>query len=514
MSQMNRREFVGATMTAVAAAAQPACSEATAGARPPNILFICSDTHQPDVAGYRGHPVISTPNLDRLAREGTHFTNCYCGSPLCVPARASLMTGMFPSDVDSWCNSTPFRGQVPTWANRLSDHGYSCRASGKMDLWASGELGFEEVGTSHGHQRSPDVTSLFRRPLCYRVDERDKIDGQVTERVHSDERVLNHTLEFLREEAPRLNRPWAVYVGFTAPLPRFRVARRYFEMYPPERVPLPEIPPGYLEEMPEPWQATRAYKRIATAIPEDRVRRARAAYFGLITELDERVGRLLDGLQRQGLRQNTLVVYTSDHGQSIGEHGMWFHNEPTDRSSRVPLILSGPGIPKAGKVDTPVMHADLFPTFLHAAGAPVPSGLRGHSLLPLCAGQSGDHPGFAYSECHAEGTCTGSFIIRKGRWKYIHYSYYDDLLFDMESDPEEFRNVIDTAEGQEARRELGEFLSSLVDPAELTERAFARQERMLAELCERMTLEELLAFGFERRLGRGQAITLLKKYKG
>ena len=514
MSQMNRREFVGTTITSVAAAAQTAHSGTTTDQRPPNILFICSGTHQPDFAGYRGHPMIGTPNLDRLARRGTHFANCYCGSPLCVPARASLLTGMFPSDVDSWCNSTPFRGQVPSWANRLSEHGYHCRASGKMDIWRNANLGFEEVGTSHGHQTSPDVTSLFRRPLCYRVDERDKIDGHVTERVHSDERVLNHTLEFLRDKAPQLDRPWALYVGFTAPLPRFRVALRYLEMYPADHIPLPEIPPGYLEEMPEPWTATRAYKRIATPIPEDRVRRARAAYFGLITELDERVGRLLDRLEQDGLQQNTLIVYTSDHGQSMGEHGMWFHNEPTDRSSRVPLIMAGPGIPEGNKVDTPVMHADLFPTFLQAARGSVPSGLRGHSLLPLCAGQSGDHPDFAYSECHAEGTCTGSFIIRKGRWKYIHYSYYDDLLFDMENDPEEFRNVIDTPEGRAARPELHEILLSLVDPTDVTERAFAGQKRMLADLCEQMTLQELLAFGFERRLGRGQAITLLKKYKG
>ena len=160
------------------------------------------------------------------------------------------------------------------------------------------------------------------------------------------------------------------------------------------------------------------------------------------------------------------------------------------------------------------MHVDLYPTILELAGIAVPSGLRGHSLLPLCRGLPGDHPGYAYSECHAEGTCTGSFIIRKGPWKYIYYSYYDDLLFNMEDDPGEMRNVISTPEGQRARGELHEILLSLVDPDKVTEKAFARQEQMLNNLCKRMTLEELLAFGFERRMGRGQAITLLKKYKG
>ena len=160
------------------------------------------------------------------------------------------------------------------------------------------------------------------------------------------------------------------------------------------------------------------------------------------------------------------------------------------------------------------MHVDLFPTLLAASGIPLPaSALRGHSLLPLCQGRPGNHPGIAYSECHAEGTCTGSFIIRRGAWKYIHYTYYDSLLFNLEKDPEELNNVIGTPQGKRVAAELHEVLLSLVNPTQRTEAAFARQERMLAELCAKMSLEELLDFGFEKRLGRGQAITLLKKYK-
>jgi choline-sulfatase len=326
--------------------------------------------------------------------------------------------------------------------------------------------------------------------------------------------VLKTALSFLTEKAPSLSQPWALYVGFTAPLPYFTTDRRHYEMYPLDKIPMPPIPPGYLENLPLPWEASRAFKRVTLPLPEERVRRARAAYYGSITALDERVGKLLEQLDRAGLRQNTLIVYTSDHGLSAGEHGLWLHNEPTDRSSRVPLILSGPGIPAGLRVDSPVMHVDLFPTLMEASRTPLPSAtLRGHSLLPLCQGRPGEHPGIAYSECHAEGTCDGSFIIRRGPWKYIHYTYYDDLLFNLEEDPGELSNVIHSAEGKRVAVELHEVLLSLVNPAERTEAAFARQEQMLAELCQKMNLKELLDFGFEKRLGRGQAIALLTKYK-
>ena len=423
------------------------------------------------------------------------------------------MSGMFPSDVDSWCNATPFQGQVPTWGHHLREGGYRTVAIGKMDLTAKVDLGFEQRQTTHGHEMRPDVTALFRRPLCYRINERPDIDGKTLSRGHADEAVTVTALEFLDNTASQLTQPWALYVGFVGPLPGFSVEPKYAGMYPPGQIKLPDIPEDYLESMPQPWQSTRSFKRIATPISEDRQRRALSAYYGNVTALDERIGRLLDSLERTGLKDSTVVVYTADHGRSLGEHGLWFHNEPTDHSSRVTLTMTGPGIPANQRISTPVMHVDLYPTLLALAQVSIPAGLRGHSLLPLLQGNMGDHPGIAYSECHAEGTCTGSFIIRKGPWKYIYYSYYDDLLFNMNRDPEEMHDLIDTEEGKRVSKELHKVLLSLVDPDRLTEKAFARQEQMLADLCDRMSLEELLDFGFERRLGRGQAITLLKKYK-
>jgi choline-sulfatase len=159
-----------------------------------------------------------------------------------------------------------------------------------------------------------------------------------------------------------------------------------------------------------------------------------------------------------------------------------------------------------------VAHVDLFPTLAALCGGTAPSGLRGYSLMPLLEGKMGDHPGYAYSELHAEGTCTGSFMIRRGKWKYIHYTYYASLLFNMETDPGEMKDLIETDEGKRVSKDLHQILISLVDPTAVTERAFSVQENKLHDLCAHNTLDELLANGFEKRLGRGQAITLLSKY--
>ena len=143
----------------------------------PNIVFICSDQHSHKYNGYAGHPFVNTPNLDRLAKYGVVFNNAYSGNPVCVPGRTSLMTGMYASDCNSFCNSTVWDGSHPVWGIGLTEAGYDCRAIGKMDLNDDFDTGFQEVNTSHGHRHNPDITSLFRRPPCYRVGERPGVDG-------------------------------------------------------------------------------------------------------------------------------------------------------------------------------------------------------------------------------------------------------------------------------------------------------------------------------------------------
>lgn len=474
----------------------------------PNIVFICSDQHGYRYTGYNEHPHVETPQIDRIADEGVVFDDTYCSSPVCTPSRASLATGVHPSDVNSFCNSTVWDGSNPTWGSLLRDAGYRTWATGKLDLNPSCDIGFEEVDTTHGHAENPDITSLFRRPLCYRVDERPMVDGESREERSTDEALVENATTFLQQEAPNEDRPWAMWVGFNQPHPPFSA---HEDHYYPGRVDLPDVPPGHFEDQHLVFQRLRHFKRVATPIPDGRVRRARAAYYGMIAELDEYVGRIRTALAESGELEDTIFIYTSDHGEMLGEHGLWYKNCLYEDAARVPLVVSGPGIPAGITVEAPVGHVDLVHTILDWADAERPDPERGHSLRRLIEGQSEDHPGYAYCENHTEGNCTGSFMVRRGDWKYVHFTWYDDILFNLAEDPHELENRIDDPDTIEVREEMIEILRSRIDPEAMTRRAFRTQENQLQELYDSKGLrgffEEL-----QGRLGPGQARALVDKH--
>ena len=502
MPHFSRRSFL--TSAAVANSQILKSSNPQISPPRPNILFLCSDQHTHSALGAHGHPIVKTPNLDRLAARGVDFRNAYCGNPVCVPARASLMTGRFASDVGSYCNSTPFDGRVPTWGHRLRQAGYHTWATGKLDLWKGKDLGFHEVGTSHGHSQDPDITSLFRAPVCYRPGERHDADGSYTDREAPDLPKVQNALSFLREESTRVGMPWVAYVGLVKPHPKFDAATRFREIYPPDRMPLPSWPDGYLERRHPMFQILANFKNIQTPIPQDRVRRARSAYFGLITELDELIGQILTALDQTRQTENTIVIYTSDHGEMLGEHGLWLKNVLLEGAAHVPLLLAGPGLPRGKAVDTPVSHVDLVATLADAAGASA-EGLRGHSLL------RDGHPGFAYSESHSEGNATGSFLIRKGDWKYIHFTGDAPLLFNLQTDPGEFQNLAGKPEHAATQRELHAHLTSLVNPDAVTDAAFRRQEEVLRGMVRTDTRDQFYR-RLVGRLGPLQARVLASRY--
>jgi choline-sulfatase len=454
--------------------------------------------------GANGHPLAKTPNLDRLAAAGVNFQNAYCGNPVCAPGRASLMTGKFGSDVGAYCNSTPFDGQGPTWGTRLRDAGYDCWATGKMDLAEGADLGFREAGTAHGHSTDPDITSLFRAPVCFRPGERDVVNGSFSDRPSPDQPKVDKALHFLRNESKSSGKPWCAYIGLSKPHPRWNAAAKYREMYPVASMPLPTWPEGYLERRHLAFQALANFKNIQVPIPPERVRRARAAYFACVTEVDELIGSILAELDRTGQRENTVIVYTSDHGEMLGDHGLWLKNVLLENAARIPMIIAGPGLPKGKTIATAVSHVDLVATMLDLAGADRRGGLRGHSLVPMARGESGPHPGFAFSESHSEGNCTGSFLIRKGDWKYIHFAGGEPLLFNLKADPGEFQNLAARPDHAAVRTELHAHLCSLLDPDKVSDASFRRQNAVLKRLIEQQSRAEFYK-NLVGRLGPMQA---------
>ncbi len=465
-------------------------SQATCGNRTgkrdsrPNILFICTDQFNASCAGYAGHPLVHTPNLDRLADRGTVFSNCYSNSPVCVPARAAMFSGLYPHEVESYDNAAPFDGRVPSWTNRLSDSGYACRATGKLDFFFRRDYGMHEVDTVHGHDLNPDITAYFRRPMVPRINSRAQIDSYLNEQPHRDTRFVAEARRFLSQEAD--STPWVQYVGLHSPHPKWVVPANYYRMYNLENISLPRVPGPWPFDLHPVMAAANHYHKFDQApFPEGNIRRTRAAYFAMITQLDQWVGGLLHALEKSGQAENTVVVFTADHGEMLGEHGMWFKSCAYDEAARVPLIIAGPSF-GPGRVDAPVSHVDLAATMLELADLKPFEGMRGRSLLPLAKGEEPDGERWTYSELNNEGNLTGSFWIRKGDWKYIYFAGYEPLLFNLTRDPKEYDNLAGQQEYQPVQRELHRLLLSVADPEEVSVAAFvhqrARFEQDLAHL--------------------------------
>lgn len=476
----------------------------------PNIVYVCSDQHAFKYAGYAGHSLVWSPNLDRIAQEGVVFSNAYCGSPVCVPSRSCLMTGVYASDCNSFCNSTVWDGSYPTWGKRLREAGYFCRATGKMDLNAEFDMGFDLQETSNKHRVNPDITSLFRRPVGYRVGPRRAVNGWPRDERHKDCKIAENAVNFITREANGLNQPWLLYVGFQEPHPKFAALRQHYNRYPLEEIDLPVIPDEELDSQHLVYRVLRHLQLLDAEIPEERIRRARAGYYGMITEVDEYIGQIWNALEGENLLENTVFIYTSDHGESLGEHGLWNKSNLYENAAHVPMTVAGAGIPKNVKIETCVGHTDLAATLMALCGQEIPREFRGHSLVPMMEGTPGDHPGYAFCENHSAGTPTGSFMIRRSEWKYVHFTWYEDQLFNLEEDPNELLNRIDDPSAQGIVKELKAILFREVNPEEITRRAFQTQDRRLRDLTEGRSEDEIFSI-LKSRLGPGLARVLASR---
>jgi choline-sulfatase len=439
----------------------------------PNVLLIMSDEHGPMFSSAYGHGIVRSPNLDRLAAAGVTFDAAYCPSPLCVPSRAAFMTGKHLHRVGAYDNGAPFPSDEATWAHMLRAAGYEVVLDGKMHFIGPDTLhGFErQLARDHlGPIKGGDWPDPFPRGFRDGATTRRWIDeagpGKKGNLVFDDE-VEAAALSYLQEKARGTpDRPWALCVSFLAPHFPLVVPEPYFSMYYPDNVDMPVIPPGHIESQhPVHERGRLAYDLYGYS--DEQIRRCRAAYYGLVTHLDERIGRLVEAVSHPSLNGNTVVIYTSDHGEFIGEHGLWWKNDFYEHSSRVPLIVSWPGHAAAGlRFGGAVSLLDLTRTMVDLTGAPDPGDLDGHSLLPVLRDPAGAAwKDEAYCEYYGHSTNRAQRMIRTGRWKLCYYHNEPVELFDLENDPGEFRDLA----GQPAYRSVQEALTQRVladwDPA-------------------------------------------------
>ena len=411
--------------------------------KPGNLLFIMSDEHSKRVLGCYGHPMISTPNLDKLAAQGTRFTDAYTNCPICVPARASFATGRYVHQIRYWDNAIAYDGKVPSWGHRLMAQGHRVTSIGKLHYVNSDAArnGFdEEILPLHIVNGVGDLLGLIRdelprRPGSARLGP--EAGPGESEYTKYDRDIAGETVKWLRRTASRPgDKPWALYVGFVSPHFPLIAPPEFYGLYPENQVPWPDMYEAAGRPRHPFIDAMRKCLCYDEAFDAPMVRRAIAAYFGLVSFLDHNIGTILAALEETGLAENTRVIYSSDHGDNLGTRGLWGKSTMYEESAGIPMILAGPGVPKGNVCSTPVTLADAFPTFIEALGAkpdPGDAALPGHSLLDIAQGRAPQRT--ILSEYHAAGAVAGAYMIRHGRYKYIHYTGLPPMLFDLETDP-------------------------------------------------------------------------------
>ncbi len=441
----------------------------------PNILFLFSDEHS-----YRclslldnqtGEPV-HTPVLDGLAEQGANFSNAYCQSPLCTPSRICLLTGRSPMTSGGWANESYLKPEIPTIPSVFADAGYNTCLVGKMHLGGTNQMaGFQhrpygDLTGRTGHQRDP----LSKRDGGHEIRSRTVDAGltEIPESVLQEQVIVRETIAFLREHtAAKPATPWFLCASFSRPHFPLTAPARFFNRYWPEKVTRPKV--GRTGETAfHPMTVGMAKGFRTEEVSEQEMMRARAAYFACVDYLDEMLGDMLHLMDRSGLLDNTVIVYTSDHGEMAGEHGMWWKNSWHEAAARVPLIIQTPsqrrGESSGARVDTPVSLADLFPTLCALAGIAPPDGLEGRDLSNALS--TGEEllaaPVFVDNPLPRWGEGSEHRVVRMGQYKYVRFrGIGPDLLFDLEADPLEQRNLLES--GTEAQRTVGRQLKALID---------------------------------------------------
>jgi len=391
------------------------------------------------------------PNLRRLAARSVRFANAYTASPLCAPGRASFMAGQLPSRTRVYDNAAEFASDIPTFAHHLRRAGWHTVLSGKMHFVGPDQLhGFEERLTTDIYPADFGWTPDWRHP-DQRIDwwyhNLGSVTGagvaEITNQLEYDDEVAFHAGQRLYDLARGHDpRPWCLTVSFTHPHDPYVARRRYWDLYEDCEALEPRVPdPGWEAQDPHSRRLLEACDWRRFEITDRDVRRARQGYFANISYIDDKIGEILAILE--ATRQDAVILFVSDHGDMLGERGLWFKMSFYEGSSRVPLMIAAPELSPA-RIDTPVSTMDVLPTLAEMAGVDlgtVRPWTDGQSLLPVAAGAARGAP--VFMEYAAEGSVAPMVAVREGRWKFVHTPADPDQLFDLAADPDERRNLAD-----------------------------------------------------------------------
>lgn len=463
----------------------------------PNFLFIQADQLSARALPAYGNTVAKTPNINRLAEEGVVFEQAYCNYPLCGPSRLSMMSGLLPSNAGAYDNGAEFPASLPTFAHYLRLNGYQTCLSGKMHFIGPDQLhGFEQRLTTDIYPSDFNWTANWQAPPDGNDGARllaaaGEVNGvkqagiyERTIQLDYDDEVAfaaNRKLYDLARSSD--DRPFCLFVSFTHPHDPFAMPKRYWDRYQHDEIDMPSI--GRLPREALDPHSRRLHDHIGVAeadLTEAEIRLARHGYYSAISYIDDKVGELLCTLEGAGFAENTVVVFLSDHGEALGERGLWFKRSFFDCALQVPLIVSAPWQFAAGRCDENVSLVDLFPSVLDIADPEnglemIVTNFDGKSFRPMLHGHAKSEPTPVFAEMMGDALVAPAVAVLSGRYKYIHCETDPPQLYDRSTDVNEMNNLAGDPAVADVEVRLASIVASNWDMDELKRRVRMSQLR-------------------------------------
>jgi choline-sulfatase len=428
--------------------------------RQPNFVIIMADFMGALTLPPYGNRIAKTPNLTRFAEESVVFENAYCNFPLCAPSRASMMSGLLPSEIGVFDNGAEFPASIPTFAHYLRQQGYRCELTGKMHFVGPDQLhGFDErlttdvVPADFGWMPPWRDDGLTGWPSLSPI--RDTGVVARTMGIDFDEEVTHRAVRRLYDLArDRDQQPFALTVSYIEPHEPYKTTQQWWDKYTDDEVGLPSK--RLLSEADWDAHSKRLYNLMGMdedALTDEQIIRARHGFYSMLSFVDHKIGEVLSALKTVGLSEDTIVIVTADHGSMLGERGLWGILNFFEWAMRVPFIVRAPGRFAPRRVNTNVSLVDLMPTLLDLAtdGQPptLATPIEGTSLVPLAAGEKSEGESAVYAELSAEGCVAPCVMVREGGFKYVHCETDAPLLFNLDDDPSEQINLANRPEHAE-----------------------------------------------------------------
>jgi arylsulfatase A-like enzyme len=451
-----------------------------------NILFLVADEYRHDCFSVAGHPIVKTPNFDRLAGEGVRFTRAYVASPVCSPSRATMFTGRYPAVHGVTGNNMPFHEGEVALPKLLRTQGYTTAMFGKLHLQGFDDW-FDQAEVSAGgsgkdyqaflratHQLIKGNSNTAAEPGSLYASDRTPLrigTSVLPEDSYEEAWEAGRAIDFLQRQKGQ-KKPWFLYVSMLKPHSEFVIPKPFDKMYPASEMPLPKTftpglatPANFVGTEEESAGKGKGKKKDGPGSPArvfiseaDVLREVTAHYYGAVTMVDKQMGRILAALDELGFRDNTIVVFTADHGNMLGERNRMFKGVMYESSVRVPLLMRAPGRIPSGKVSDELLdNTAIMPTLLDLAGLPIPAGVQGRSLKPLMRGE-GPGPGVAYSYLSDK-------MVRTGDWKLIvplNQKRGAPELYNLATDPSEQHNLHAQPESAEMEKKLQSMMDTWI----------------------------------------------------